>query len=74
MKMKARICDKCKNIIEHHPAYLRGRTPKIYAIVTNERRWKDDCLVYTSIGKTFDICEDCLKDLYKYMEGDNDEN
>ncbi len=72
--MKARICDKCKTVIEHHPGYPRGKSPTVYTILTKIRCWEDDKLLYAPNGKVFDICEDCLKDLYKYMEGDNDEN
>ena len=69
--MKARMCDRCKQIMYHKPLVGKGRSPIVYSICPKERRWEDDTLLpLICDSKCYDICEDCLKELYKFMEGE----
>lgn len=69
--MKARICDRCKTVMPHKPIVGKGRPPIVYSICPREKRWEDDTLRPIKCdSKCYDICEDCLKDFYKFMEGE----
>ena len=66
--MKARICDKCGTIMQNKPIVGKGRSPIVCTILIKERRWEDDGLLSVGGQQSYDICEQCLKELNKRME------